>query len=513
MKSFATVANVNITSSLKNHLSIYVFLGGGGSITIKELHRKRQIARRTIPTMSNSAAHRASLPSEGSSATTPADDGRQYVNVSIAPGALAGVGGSASGDRHSVHVVVEKPKVPLSRPAVVSYCFDGFVNVMGAPVPQQDLLALLWERSDLARTASTVVTDAYVTRSDGFDCVRADDPALAGCAEAILLAEEKEHDVVLEQSLDYTPPQMSGMPRMWPFSWNGVQCTVNRSTLARTHLHVHTTDRSVADGVVRSVLFGLFAKRVPRSAFKGTVRVYGSQDSPHVQWRELSERAERDMDTIYLSEAIKNDLISRVERFRANKDMYAEYGVPWKFVCLLDGPPGTGKSSLAFAMASRNKSHIAKLTLTPRMTAASVETLFATVPTNAFVLLEDADALFSGRVATEGSNLDFSTLLNCLDGVAVRSGLVVFMTTNDASCMDSAFVRPGRVDHRVTTTLPDRACLAMALRRLGARWAAEHEAFLDAIEPLGLTIASLQRYLFDCKQLDRTRILDDVNEL
>ncbi len=59
--------------------------------------------------------------------------------------------------------------------------------------------------------------------------------------------------------------------------------------------------------------------------------------------------------------------------------------------------------------------------------------LFHTLPKNAFVVLEDVDAMFVKRKKSEDSqenSISFSGLLNALDGIASVEGRILFMTTN-----------------------------------------------------------------------------------
>merc|ERR1711871_1295661 len=86
------------------------------------------------------------------------------------------------------------------------------------------------------------------------------------------------------------------------------------------------------------------------------------------------------------------------------------------------------------------------------------------VPPQSLVLLEDIDAAFpssprsqgyqtgssslrNNRNLHTGSDVTFSGLLNVLDGVASSEERLVFMTTNFIEHLDSALIRPGRVDH------------------------------------------------------------------
>lgn len=78
------------------------------------------------------------------------------------------------------------------------------------------------------------------------------------------------------------------------------------------------------------------------------------------------------------------------------------------------------------------------------MTDDRVAQLLANVPARCVLLLEDIDAAFAGR----DSQLTLSGLLNALDGMAACDERIVFMTTNDATRLNAALVRPGRVDRR-----------------------------------------------------------------
>ena len=62
------------------------------------------------------------------------------------------------------------------------------------------------------------------------------------------------------------------------------------------------------------------------------------------------------------------------------------------------------------------------------------------LPRNSILVLEDIDVLFKERKENDGfkSSLSFSALLNTLDGLAFRQGMITFMTTNYLCNLDSA---------------------------------------------------------------------------
>lgn len=88
--------------------------------------------------------------------------------------------------------------------------------------------------------------------------------------------------------------------------------------------------------------------------------------------------------------------------------------------------------------------------------------LFDELPEQCVVLLEDVDSAglvvrdnrAGGTVAVESkgvksSRITLSGLLNVIDGVASQEGRILIMTTNHIESLDSALLRPGRVDLRV----------------------------------------------------------------
>ena len=154
------------------------------------------------------------------------------------------------------------------------------------------------------------------------------------------------------------------------------------------------------------------------------------------------------MDTIYLSDKNKKNIINDITKFKKSKSKYTELGIPWKRNYLLEGPPGTGKSSLIFALASNFNMNIHIINLGPKVDDAAFMSAVSNLPNNTILLLEDIDALFVERKANDSnkSMVSFSGILNVLDGMARKNGLITFMTTNYINRLDRALIRPSRVD-------------------------------------------------------------------
>ena len=76
-------------------------------------------------------------------------------------------------------------------------------------------------------------------------------------------------------------------------------------------------------------------------------------------------------------------------------------------------------------------------------------------PKNSILLLEDIDSLFVERKANDSNKslVSFSGILNVLDGMGRKSGLITFMTTNYKENLDKALIRPSRVDFQMNFTI------------------------------------------------------------
>lgn len=180
-------------------------------------------------------------------------------------------------------------------------------------------------------------------------------------------------------------------------------------------------------------------------------------------WYEVTVKARRPIDSIFLEDDIKGDILDDLEDFKNSKEWYLTRGLPWRRGYMLAGAPGTGKSSLVFALASHTNRNIYTLNLATLRNDHDLTKAIATVDKNAFLLIEDVDAYTINKIRAEkgteeksqrsedievtfGGGITLSGLLNALDGVVSKDGLIVFMTSNHPETIDSALLRPGRID-------------------------------------------------------------------
>ena len=155
----------------------------------------------------------------------------------------------------------------------------------------------------------------------------------------------------------------------------------------------------------------------------------------------------RPLTSVVLREGQAERLSADVGAFLANEDAYTRIGMPWHRGYLLRGPPGTGKTSVAKALAVEHALDIFYVPLGAIPNDGVLLRLLAEVPPRSMLLLEDIDIVHGAKVRDDGDKgVSLSGLLNGLDGVMTPHGLVTVLTTNDDSLIDDALLRDGRVD-------------------------------------------------------------------
>lgn len=146
---------------------------------------------------------------------------------------------------------------------------------------------------------------------------------------------------------------------------------------------------------------------------------------------------------------------------------YKEVGASMPTGILLVGPPGTGKTMLAKAVAgeanvsffSMSGSEFVEMFV--GMGAAKVRDLFKQAKEKApcIVFIDEIDAIGKKRDGNIGGNDEREQTLNQLltemDGFEENSGVIILAATNRPESLDPALTRPGRFDRRVPVELPD----------------------------------------------------------
>jgi len=225
----------------------------------------------------------------------------------------------------------------------------------------------------------------------------------------------------------------------------------------------------------------------------------------HHYWRRCEVVEARPIQSVVLPAALKAKVVDDLADFvcPSTRKWYLEHGIPYKRAYLLHGAPGAGKTSLIQALAGRFKRNVCYLgCLThPDMNDDALKEAMNRVPHKSIIVLEDVDALFSGRVKKHGdkSALTFSGVLNALDGVGGCSGQIFVMTTNHRELLDPALIRNGRVDLHVEFTDATREQMkGLFIQFYKAATTTQADEFADALSAvLGektVSCAALQHF-------------------
>ncbi|KAK8095115.1 mitochondrial chaperone bcs1 [Apiospora kogelbergensis] len=181
----------------------------------------------------------------------------------------------------------------------------------------------------------------------------------------------------------------------------------------------------------------------------------GAKENPQIRiydhdgcryWHFRSNSPLRPLSSVHLDRTIKNDLLEDIKEYLSSRTRlrYQQRNIPYQRGYLLHGPPGTGKSTLASALAGRYDLSLYVLELSH---------------------INDQDLKYRPRRDGLGrcrqwqqqeekerhndSECTLSGILNALDGVGSQEGRIVIMTTNFPSKLDKALVRPGRIDKKI----------------------------------------------------------------
>jgi len=193
------------------------------------------------------------------------------------------------------------------------------------------------------------------------------------------------------------------------------------------------------------------------------------------------------------NEEAKDDLVEVVD-FLKHPKKFAEVGAKIPKGVLLVGPPGTGKTMIARAVAGEANVPFFSISgsefveMFVGVGASRVRDLFEKAKKNSpcIIFIDEIDAVGRRRGSGMGGGHDereqtLNQILVEMDGFENGQNVIVLAATNRADVLDPALLRPGRFDRRVNITLPERKDRLAILKVHFEKKPVEKDVDLDAL--------------------------------
>lgn len=179
------------------------------------------------------------------------------------------------------------------------------------------------------------------------------------------------------------------------------------------------------------------------------IDIYGFEGE---YWEFAKNIPQRTLDSVFLNSQIKQSLSNRLDSFIQSEEFYKTNKIPYQLGILLYGSPGTGKTTLAKAIAAYVNYPLYVLQLKDIL---KIDKAIMYLQNEAVLLIEDIDTVKLSNIRHDEDDDEkqlmpsigsLSDILNAIDGVFTTEGRILVMTTNFKEKLDSALLRPGRID-------------------------------------------------------------------
>jgi transitional endoplasmic reticulum ATPase len=201
---------------------------------------------------------------------------------------------------------------------------------------------------------------------------------------------------------------------------------------------------------------------------KGVVQIDENTEielRPEYEEPESARRADVTYDDVGGMASTIDQLREMVELPLRYPELFQRLGVDPPKGVLLHGPPGTGKTRLARAVANESDAQFFLINGPEIMGSAYGESegrlreVFEEAAKNApsIVFIDEIDSIAPkrGQVSGEAEKRVVAQLLTLMDGLEARANLVVIAATNRPEAIDEALRRPGRFDREIVVGVPD----------------------------------------------------------
>ena len=223
-------------------------------------------------------------------------------------------------------------------------------------------------------------------------------------------------------------------------------------------------------------------------------------------WNMLFECPKRPIETLYLKEGVKEEIIQKIEEFfsEETRGEYISYGIPYKNVFLLYGVPGSGKTSTIRTIASYLDCNVFVIPISKELTDYGLIDAISYMDDSSnkkkkkrIIVIEDIDCIFTERKKGDDVNgVTLQGLLNCFDGFSCVEGTLLFLTANKPEVLDQAMIRSCRIDHKYCLDYADKYQTEKIFTMIMKDKKELFDKFYSKIESREYTTAMLQEFLF-----------------
>ena len=256
-------------------------------------------------------------------------------------------------------------------------------------------------------------------------------------------------------------------------------------------------------------------KKKVKSCKKETMNIYYYKKD---YWTLLSKAPKRPLSTVYLKENKLDGIMNNVKKFFSDesRDIYLSFGIPYKSVQLVHGPPGTGKTSLIKSIASHLDCDLYILPISKDMLDTNLVDAFSYISDNEdrerIIVIEDIDTLFDGerKEGDDHNGITLQAFLNCLDGFTCVEGTMLFLTANKPEVLDFAMIRSCRIDNKIELDYADKYQTKKMFETFLPEQNDKFKEFYKEVSHKKFTTAMLQEFLFYNRECDS--IMDHIEQ-
>ncbi|MEL6177888.1 MAG: AAA family ATPase, partial [Myxococcota bacterium] len=214
-------------------------------------------------------------------------------------------------------------------------------------------------------------------------------------------------------------------------------------------------------------------------------------------WDEMVPKRPRRGESLFYPGDVKASIVEALQRFYDSREACQERCEPWRVAFMLEGPPGTGKTSLIHYAAGELRLGLALVStrFLQHIRDSDLVKALGELPPGFLVVVEDIDRLFQAHEDEDkepevrNAKVDLSELLNLLDGFHTPEGVVFMMTANSPELLPDALTR------RMIRIHVDRPTHKELLGFVETRRPGLGPAFVDALGDQLITIARVEQML------------------